>query len=485
MAEQASSDFSDISIMPLAAPNISRNTLSPQQSTVARVNDDLRARASSLDSEIAALQARLDKLLADRAVVQEGLDTISYPVLTLPFEIISKIFRSTVDSRDVAVSNRVSLQLGHICRMWRQIALSTPELWNALDIRVSYPSLQFLGVQQYLARLFLSRAASLPLDISMYGDPASFRTMLDILIPYSRTWTRISFEFPGDMGMPLIHHQLPALTTLELEGGDFGSMFSDAPLLRHVSLNGVGPQPSALPWAQLISLTLKNCSGDDFAEILGWTPNLLELVVGAVSTPIPLNVLALPKLQSVIFGGAHSDTIATVVSVLDAQIRELKLTHDDLAPFSPPMLYPAALEQFCVDIMGAPPADEPAAPSIECLTPMVALRVLKIVAHCYHPRPPNFLVHVVLRLLDDPGFLPELQSLTLIILPGDPSDFDTDTLCNMLGVRFTGGLRHFELRTYGPVPVLDVRMMDLRANGMQIVLETEPGLEINPWREEF
>ncbi|KAJ7137245.1 hypothetical protein C8R46DRAFT_1201284 [Mycena filopes] len=135
--------------------------------------------------------------------------------------------------------------------------------------------------------------------------------------------------------------------------------------------------------------------------------------------------------------------------------------------------------------MGAPPADEPAAPSIECLTPMVALRVLKIVAHCYHPHSPNFLVPVVLRLLDDPNFLPKLQSLTLMMLPGGPSDLDTDTLCNMLCVRFTRGLRHFELRTYGPVPVLDVRMTDLKANGMQIILETEPGLEIYPRREEF
>ncbi|KAJ7137250.1 hypothetical protein C8R46DRAFT_1322133 [Mycena filopes] len=477
--------------MPPAAPhepNIGCNTPTSAQQTATRVNDDLRARASRLDSGIAALQVRLDNLLADRAAVQEGLDAISYPVLTLPFEITCKIFRSTLnaqDWRDAAVSNRVSLQLGHICRMWREIALSTPELWNTLDIRVSYPSLQFLGVQQYLARLFLSRAASLPLDIPMYGDPDSFQTMLDILIPYSRTWARISFEYPGDMGMPFIHHQLPALTTLELEGGDFGSMFSDAPLLRHVSLDDVGPQPSALPWAQLSSLTLKNCSGDHFAEILGWTPNLVHLVVGAVSTPIPLKVLPLPKLQSLIFGGAHSETIATVVSVLDAQIRKLKLTHDDLAPLSPPMLHPAALEQFCVDIMGRPAEDDPAVPSIECLTPMVALRVLKIVAHCYHPRPPNFFLPVILRLLDDPNCLPALEFLTLIIPAGSPSDFDPDTLCNMLCVRFTGGLGHFELRTYGPVPVLDVRMMDLKANGMQIILETEPGLEINPWREEF
>ncbi|KAJ7762638.1 hypothetical protein B0H16DRAFT_1269504, partial [Mycena metata] len=89
-------------------------------------------RASNLDTKIAILRAQLDDLLAQRATVQEGLDAITYPVLTLPVEITSQIFNWTLAPGGAAstlTAEEKSLILGHICRLWRQIALSTPELW--------------------------------------------------------------------------------------------------------------------------------------------------------------------------------------------------------------------------------------------------------------------------------------------------------------------------------------------------------------------
>ncbi|KAJ7162339.1 hypothetical protein C8R46DRAFT_1104350 [Mycena filopes] len=466
----------------------------PSRPRFTEVNEELRTRALHLDSEIAELVSRLEKLLVDRAAVQEGLDAISEP---------------KPSASSALASQRTTLRLGYICRLWRQIALATRELWNSFDVDIHSPSRRMLGARQSLTRTFLSRAASSPLHLSLAGDTNSFRTMLDILVPHSRTWANISLDFPEIErleALQSIHHQLPALTSLRLslgtvpEDAAFGNMFNDAPLLRNVYLSGFGSQPSALPWSQLTFLSLDEFSGPDFAEILGWTPNLVYLVVGGVWEAIP-RILPVPKLQSVIIVDAFA--AASVLAFLEAQIRELKLcTLDHLDPFSPPMLHPASLQRFSVDVLGRPGEDEVAAPSIECFTTMSALRILKIVAHAYEPLSTNFsLAPLVLRLLEDAAdFLPKLESLTLILLypfPPDsaskdsfadgPSELDipVDSLSNMLCARFPQGLRHFELRSRRPVPTLDRRARDLRAKGMQIILETEPALEIDPWREEF
>ncbi|KAJ7162359.1 hypothetical protein C8R46DRAFT_1222484 [Mycena filopes] len=443
-----------------------------------RTHHELRARASLIDSKLAALpsDAELDNLIVDRAVVQEGLDAISYPVLALPFEIISKIFRSTLEPREPnqfmslhLASQRTSLRLGHICRVWREIALATRELWTTLDLSITHPSRRILESHQALVCAFLSRAASSPLHISLSGDTNSFRAILDILVPHSRTWGSIDFSCRRLMDMKAlqsIHHQLPALRSLKLdlgaaalEDGEFRDMFNDAPLLRTVYLRSFGSQEFALPWSQLTSLTLDNCSGDRLAQILSWTPNLVHLGLGTVGSMI-LHVAVMPKLRSVTFMEGHSPSEVPILSHLDAHLRVLKFwTFADLALFSRPMLHPASLAEFSVDIL----CSKVAAPSIECLTPMSSLRILKIVAHDYDPQ------HEFL-----PGSIDH-----------SASEFDMDTLSNMLSVRFPRGLRHFELRSHRAVPAIDPRGVDLRANGMQIVLETEPGLHLDPFRDEF
>ncbi|KAJ7162304.1 hypothetical protein C8R46DRAFT_1353275 [Mycena filopes] len=469
---------------------------SPQSFT----NADLRVHASRIDSEIAALRAQLDNLLTDRAVVQKELDAITYPVLTLPFEITSNIFRSTLGPRDPGdpeAAQRTSLLLGHICRLWRQIALATPELWNTLGLGVHRPIPRILAGRQALARTFLFRAASSSLDISLYGDSDSCRSILELIIPYSRTWANISLDSSKLKDMEVlqsIHHQLPALTSLRLvlgsavpDDGAFGNMFSDAPLLRNVHLSSFGFQPSALPGSQLTSLTLDSCTSHHFVEILGWTPNLVHLIVRRIynrtfshAMPLPL-----PNLQSVVLGGARA-VGPFVLSLLDAHVRVLTFrTYGNLAPFSPPMLHPASLEQLYVDILSDARV---ATPSIELLTPTSSLRILKIIAHDNVPDTKFSLVPFLLRLIEDPAFLPKLVSLSITVLalhPRGPPEFDTDTLTNMLCVRFAKGLRHFELRSHRPVPTLDLRATDLTAKGMRIVLESMPDLEINPWREEF
>ncbi|KAJ7129240.1 hypothetical protein C8R44DRAFT_533755, partial [Mycena epipterygia] len=64
--------------------------------------------------------------------LQLQLDAITYPVLTIPLEITAEIFvhcLPTTRRSDVLNPEEAPLLLTHVCRAWREIAISTPSLW--------------------------------------------------------------------------------------------------------------------------------------------------------------------------------------------------------------------------------------------------------------------------------------------------------------------------------------------------------------------
>ena len=87
------------------------------------------------------------------------------PFDTLPVEVTSIIFVYIVHSfRDHETS---PLTLGKICRQWRQIAWSTPQLWTKLSMHSGHtkwePSVR-------LAEEWLSRSGRPPLTINLSAD---------------------------------------------------------------------------------------------------------------------------------------------------------------------------------------------------------------------------------------------------------------------------------------------------------------------------
>jgi hypothetical protein len=66
---------------------------------------------------------------------EASLDLVSYPVLTLPFEITSRIFLQCLSHKRTAPSpSRAPLLLAQICRHWRNVALSISGPWTCLYI---------------------------------------------------------------------------------------------------------------------------------------------------------------------------------------------------------------------------------------------------------------------------------------------------------------------------------------------------------------
>ncbi|KAJ7762639.1 hypothetical protein B0H16DRAFT_1455673 [Mycena metata] len=120
---------------------------------------------------------------------------------------------------------------------------------------------------------------------------------------------------------------------------------------------------------------------------------------------------------------------------------------------------------------------------------MSSLRTLKITLHEDVPsHAHSSLDPLVIRLTEDAGFLPVLNSLIITLVEEQPSDhapFNTRTLSDLLCGRWESGLQHFELRSRRLLPELDAQARALREMGLRIHVETSPNLKVSFSRAEF
>ncbi|KAJ7613198.1 hypothetical protein FB45DRAFT_759275 [Roridomyces roridus] len=88
---------------------------------------ELRAHLSRIAQELNALQSQMMSLHAERATVASQLGAIVYPILSLPNELVSEIFSLYVKDHP----KRSPMCLTWVCKLWRDIAISTCSLWTS------------------------------------------------------------------------------------------------------------------------------------------------------------------------------------------------------------------------------------------------------------------------------------------------------------------------------------------------------------------
>jgi hypothetical protein len=107
-----------------------------------------------------------------RTEVEARLDAVVYPIISIPPEITSLIFVEYLDlpSTDgTCPTSRAALLLMQVCRQWRDIALSTCELWSSLDIQYDRTMAGKLLVPRGMMHgisTWLSRAQTRPLSLT-------------------------------------------------------------------------------------------------------------------------------------------------------------------------------------------------------------------------------------------------------------------------------------------------------------------------------
>ncbi|KAJ7745761.1 hypothetical protein B0H16DRAFT_1462759 [Mycena metata] len=264
---------------------------------------DRRNRLAVLDQQIPQLRLLLERLEEERIQVIESL---TFPILTLPVDVTTEIFLRCLPPppKTPRVSD-APLLLVRICRQWRDIAISTPELWASLAFTVSEPNTELLAARDHLIERWLARSGQYPLSIRVLESPRPLRSdnavtgaksvdsCLRLLLEHSAQWRHVEIEvdLPGmkraleavkshtPFDFPQLEYWRIGVDNYESEdSGQF--RVGAAPQLRSIHLTlGVAPldfRGTGIPWSQLTNLTGHSFDPAECVLILRLCPALVR-----------------------------------------------------------------------------------------------------------------------------------------------------------------------------------------------------------------
>lgn len=309
---------------------------------------------SRLEKEIDRVQTTLLDLLSAKRIVVDYIEAhraLISPVRQIPPETLAEIFVHCLPdssySYPVRDLNQAPLILTIICRDWRRIALSTPQLWNTLHVYLP-PLLGIDTCSQRIAgiELWLNRSGSLPLSISFHGSTSNPRnpishteeaevaqknmeSMIRSLMSFSGRFRRIFWSlsakdfttldklspslFPAliafrvrDADIPpgVVNMRIPGVSQ-DMPGSQFAPLLSRMPVLRLLNINMFyvrGKDYHSLPcnWKNLTNLAIDDIlPPGQVIAILGETPKMqsISFLVQLTVDDIPSTVVHLDDLS--------------------------------------------------------------------------------------------------------------------------------------------------------------------------------------------
>lgn len=214
------------------------------------------------------------------ASIDSTLTTISdldavdlFPINRLSPDILAEIFTFCPprlgECSYLSTTSRLTapLLLCNVCSSWRALAVSTPRLWQTLDLIVDLYAKPTLDPEFLVSgiRTWLGRSGSLPLTIrfSFYKHddiiPPKYWPAFEALLQYASRWETV--EFHAERGIPWPNlGALPILRAIDVHDSDMdGIPFTSAPQLKTLTLLSCpfsSTSVSAVPWKQLTELTI-------------------------------------------------------------------------------------------------------------------------------------------------------------------------------------------------------------------------------------
>ncbi|KAF7353339.1 F-box domain-containing protein [Mycena sanguinolenta] len=296
-----------------------------------------RARVAALEAQILDLENTLSALRLEQAQAQSRLDSYKYPVLTLPTEIVTEIFLCfppPYPSCSWLAGTRSPTSLACVCREWRNIALSIPSLWRAMNLSNNGTPLE---QRAHICDLWLKRSRSCPLSIKFdaragHDEATAMSAVMALIAPHRLRLEHLKLVIfmntinPGAIegSMPLLRH-----LDLDLKCVDFSYntlSLRELPLLRSVVLSRTASRCAILPWAQLTSLVMNKVYLDECVPILQQTSNLIHCeLLRLYDLPDYGGVTTLTCLESLVLKSMplHQYTAECLQSFITPALRRL------------------------------------------------------------------------------------------------------------------------------------------------------------------
>ncbi|KAJ7236225.1 hypothetical protein C8J57DRAFT_138292 [Mycena rebaudengoi] len=429
--------------------NCGSQELEPLSPTLHEGHLSTRERRSALTkvrAQILLHQKFLDALKEEEAELKASLSPVGY----LPVEITSCIFLHCLPShgRVIPSPSRAPLLLAKICHHWREVALSTGELWSCL-----YPPRSFIRAQarhdwhplRALIQTWFCRAKAAPLSLGLNCNFARVSpALLELISSFAGQIECLDFHFG-------LHHQFqyhrpfqtryPLLQRLATDApeAEIGDFLKDTPSLRELclgdknwtSFNFPLPLLNRLQISAEISITTFLDMLNNFPVLSRFKYNLREPDTNGVDGSM---ALVFPHLSSL----AGSTTALCFITL--PGLRELEL-EPELEPHSseePDYVRQflarssCTVDRFTLSFKGY--VDELRI----WLTVFPSLSVL-------HIKDCDRLV-IVLDCLDSESLAPRLSEITIDFTINFDNDYD-DTLVALLRRR-TNPRRSFKLRKF-------------------------------------
>jgi hypothetical protein len=161
--------------------------------------------AQAIDEEIAHILDSVSNLIKKRDAhidAEKSYSTLLQPIRRTPDDILSLIFQACIpQDRLTMTRTHPAVLISHVCRRWRQLSLSTPQLWSGIhlllpehpvrrqprDLRADFVSLKAMDkaiacwdarVDQIfaIAKIWVTRSMEYPIDVTLSAcrAPSSF-----------------------------------------------------------------------------------------------------------------------------------------------------------------------------------------------------------------------------------------------------------------------------------------------------------------------
>ncbi|KAJ7167661.1 hypothetical protein C8R46DRAFT_1350627 [Mycena filopes] len=467
-------------------------------------NDALRVRFAELSCAVSQQQRILDGMLARLEIIRGQLDTIVYPVLTLPPEITTEIFMRCLPAEceldpggDFVDTSHAPLLLTQICGAWRRIALSTSALWASFYLDADCRGLVHLAE---LADAWFSRARN-ALSVKVHGSLLTSQWtynlpgVVEVLQKHSPRMH--SLELHADIEdltwMDSHIFDFAVLRKLRIglmgdeaivEAGASIHVFDHIPLLTEVLLHEIPFSfLPGLPWQQLSKFTGEIYPMAACLAVLRLMPNLAECAFAVFEDFANSEVFTHPSLQHLTLFKSTSnlDRIASSARILlflslpalhtlQVQVWVSAATLDSFFQRRPPLV---KLSLSPHPMYGVPP------PTLHCLPSFTALPLAKL--NIWYPD-----LQSLAPFLDvfgrNASFLPQLQILSVDYLHTRPI---TDHPVHQAGLALTNrmnlvGCARLQSFRIGVSPHVDMvaeedisTIRHLRASGLAIHIGTE------------